>query len=194
MTIDTPRVVEAGLRAFACAYERYVEEPFRLGQLVAVREGPWTVIGAVADTASGPDDPSRPLQATGGEMSAAEVLADNPHIRPLLRTRLTVVSCGYIEGEVARALLPPTPPPLLARVEAASEPETVRITGDGAFLALLVGAPQCDDAVLAATIRSAAAAHGAGAREFTVVAGKELARLLKADSARLASIIRGVAG
>ncbi len=189
---EAPRVVEAGLRSFTCAYERYVEEPFHIGQVVAVREGPVTILGCIADTASGPEDPGRPLQAQGGALTAAEVFAENPHIRPLLRTRLTVVACGYIEGEAALALLPPAPPPLLARVEPATAGEVIHATTDGAFLALLTASPLCDDAVLAAALRAAASAHGPEAREFTVRAGKELARLLKAEPARLSSILRGV--
>ncbi len=191
---ETPRVVEAGLRDFQCAYEHYVEEPFRLGELIAVREGPCIVFGVVADTQSGAEDPTRPLQSQGDPgHTAAEVMAENPHIRPLLRTRVTVVSCGHIEGETPRATLPPTPPPLLARVERATSAETLRITDHGAFLALLVASPTCDDAVIAAAIRSAAVAYAGGAFDFTVRAGKELARLLKAEPSRLASILRGVA-
>lgn len=191
---ETPRVVEAGLRVFQCAYERYVEEPFALGKMVAVREGPWAILGVVADAVSGPEDPTRPLQVRGAPgQTAADVMAENPEIRLLLRTRVTVVSCGHFEGEVARALLPPTPPPLLARVEPATPEETVRIAADGAFIALLVGSPECDDPVIAAAIRAAARAFGPDAHEFTVRAGKELARLLKAEPSRLTSIIRGVA-
>ena len=189
---DAPRVVEAGPRSFLCAHGRDAEDPLRPRQLVAVREGPWSILGCVVDTESGPEDPGRPLQAPGGSLTAAEVFAENPHIRPLLRTRVTVVACGYIEGEGAFALLPPAPPPLLARVEGATAAETVRATGDGAFLALLVASALCDDAVLAAVLRGAATAHGAAAGEFTVRAGKELARLLKAEPARLSSILRGV--
>ncbi len=189
----TPRVIEAGLRGFACAYERYIEEPFRLGQFVAVREGPCIVLGVVTDSASGPEDPSRPLQPRGApDQSAAEVMADNPEIRLLLRTRVSVVNCGHVEGETARPTLPPMPPPLLARVEPASESETVRLASDAAFLALLVGAPSCDDAAIAAAVRSAAEAFGAGAHEFTVRAGKELARLLRVEPARLTSIMREI--
>lgn len=191
---EAPRVVEAGLRVFACAYERYVEDTLLLGQFVTVREGRFPVFGVVAETASGPEDQSRPLQPTGGERTAAEVFAANPHIRPLLRTRLTVVCCGYADGEAIRAQLPPAPPPLLGRVEAATHDEIERLADDGTFLALLIPAPAADDAVLAAALASAAAAFGAGAREFTVRAGKELARLLRADPARLANILRGVAG
>lgn len=190
---DTPRVVEAGLRSFTCAYERYVEEPFRLGQFVAVREGPWPIVAVVSDVASGPEDPSRPLQATGGSLSAAAVLVENPHLRPLLRTRLTAISTGHFEGEMPRAALPPVPPPLLARVEAASDGEVMRLAAGAGFLALLAASPLCDDGVIAAALRSAAAAHGHESREFTVEAGKELARLLKAEPSRLTSILRGVA-
>lgn len=188
-----PRVVEAGLREFQCAYEHYVEEPFRLGELVAVREGPCSVFGVVADIQSGAEDPTRPLQSQGDPgQTAAQVMAENPHIRPLLRTRVTVVCCGHIEGETPRPALPPSPPPLLALVELATPAETLRVTGDGAFLALLVDSPSSDDAVVAAAIRSAAPAFAAGSYDFSVRAGKELARLLKAEPSRLASILRGV--
>lgn len=190
----TPRVVEAGLRDFQCAYENYVEDPFRLGQLVAVREGPAVTFGVVADIQSGAEDPSRPLQSQGEPgQTAAEVMAENPHIRPLLRTRLIVACCGHAEGETPRSALPPMPPPLLALVEPASVAETIRITSDGAFLALLVDSSVCDDAVIAAAIRNAAPAFAAGAYDFSVRAGKELARLLKAEPSRLTSILRGVA-
>jgi hypothetical protein len=188
-------VVEAGLRAFTCAYDGYVEEPLPLGCLVAVREGAVTVLGVVADLASGPDDPSRPLQPRGEPgQAAAEVMAANPEIRLLLRTRMTVVSCGYLEGEAARPLLPPVPPPLLATVERATPAETVALAAEGRFLPALVAAPQSDDAVIGAAIRAAAAAFGPQAGAFTVAAGKELARLLRAEPARLATILRGVAG
>lgn len=188
-----PRVTEAGLRSFVCAYERYTDAPFRLGQLLAVREGPWSSLGVVADTQSGPDDPTRPLQPRGAPGQTADaVMAANPELRLLLRTRVTVVSCGYREGETVRPTLPPAPPPLLGIVEPATAEETVRLAGDGAFLALLTASPLCDDAVLSAAIREAAVAFGSNARDFTVTAGKELARLLKAEPARLATILRGV--
>lgn len=193
MSMETARVVEAGLRSFQCAYEGYAEEPFQLGQFVVVREGRGAVLGVVADVASGPDDPSRPLQPRGKpSQTAAEVLADNPDLRLLLRTRVTAVSCGQVEGEATRALLPATPPPLLARVEPAGPAEIVRLADDGSFLALLLASPLCDDAVITAAVRGAMAASGAGQRELAVRAGKELARLLKAEPARLASILRGV--
>ncbi len=194
MSSQAPRVVEAWIRGFRCAYERYVEQPYALGQMVAVREGALTILGVVADAESGPEDPSRPLQARGasGE-TAAEVMAGNPEIRILLRTRVTVVNCGYLEGEVARATFPPGPPPLLAEVEPATPSEIAHVARGGAFLALLVGAPACDDEVIAAAIRRAALAFdGPDQRGFVVDSGKELARLLKVEPSRLASIIRSI--
>lgn len=189
-----PRVIEASLRGFTCAYQTYVEEPHPLGRVVAVREGPQTILGVVADTVSGPEDPSRPLQPRGlaGETSS-EVMAGNPGLRLLLRTRITVITCGYIEAETARPLLPPSPPPLLAEVDTATDPETIRIASAGGFLSLLVAAPASDDAVIASAIRAAAAAHPVDLRhDFIVAAGKELARILKAEPSRLTSIIRSI--
>jgi len=187
-------VIEAGLRQFTCAYAGYVEEPHALGRVVAVREGPVVTLGIVSDSASGPEDPSRPLQPRGlaGE-SATQVMAANPGIRMLLRTHVSVVTCGYLEGELPRPLLPPVPAPLLAEVDTATDAEVLRITEGGGFLALLLAAPACDDAVIAAAIRWAGLARDpSGRRPFTVEAGKELARLLKAEPARLTSIIRSV--
>lgn len=191
----TPRVVEAALRTFQCAYEGYEEDPFALGAFVVVREGAFPALGVVVDAASGPEDPSRPLQPRGGaHQTAADVLAENQEIRLLLRTRVTVVSCGYVAGEAIRPALPPAPPPLLGLVALADRAEVRRLTEDAAFLALLVASPLCDDAVVAAAIRSGARAFAADERDFLVGAGKELARLLRAEPARLASILRGVAG
>ena len=189
------RVIEASLRSFECAYERYEESPFPLGSLLAVREGGMAVFGVVADVQSGPDDPSRPLTPPAGVagLSGSDVMTQRPHIRPLLRTRVSVVCCGYREGETIWPRLAPAPPPLLSLVQEATADEAVRLMSDGAFLAALVAAPACDDAVLAATIRRASQAFEMDAREFTIRAGKELARLLKAEPARLTSIIRGVA-
>jgi hypothetical protein len=187
-----PRVVEAGLRSFTCAYDRYVQAPLQLGQVVAVREGPATVFGVVADAMSGPEDPTRPLQPAGGDRSAAEVFADNPHILPLLRTRVSVVSCGHLSGESILPLLPPSPPPLLALVREAERDEVTRLAADGAFLSLLVASPLADDQVIAAAVRLAAQAFDLAGHAFTVTAGKELARLLRAEPARIATILRGV--
>ncbi|GAB4337653.1 MAG: hypothetical protein Kow0010_25820 [Dehalococcoidia bacterium] len=189
----TPRVVGATLRSFICAYERYVEEPYRLGQFVSVREAGRAVYGVVAEIESGPEDPTRPIspqEAPG--LGAAEYLAARPELRLLLRTRLSVLACGHVDGEAVRAALPPVPPPLLAPVVPATDAEVVRLTGDGAFLAVLLAAPGCDDAILAAAIRSAAESFGPEGHAFRVRAGKELARLLKAEPARLTTIIKAV--
>jgi hypothetical protein len=190
---STPRVVEAGIRQFVAAYERYEASPPALGALVVVREGPWPVYGVVADVASGPLDPSRPLDPRGVPgQSAADVLADNPEVTLLLRTRVTVVCCGHARGEVPTAALAPSPAPLLALVEPAGAAETATLMAGGAPLALLVASPLCDDAVITAVLRQAATAFELEAAAFRVAAGKELARLLRADPARLTTIIRGL--
>ncbi|MFN0096718.1 MAG: hypothetical protein ACKVVT_18325 [Dehalococcoidia bacterium] len=188
--MSLPRIVEAGLRSSVAAYPEYTGEPFALGQLVAIREGRWTTYAVVADAASGPEDPSRPLQAQPGGGSAADLFAEHPHIRPLLRTRLTLVSCAHAERGRVVAGPPPAPPLLLAAVEGCDDQEVALVTGDGGFLAPLVASPLCDDAVLTSALR-VAAQGAADRRAFVVHAGKELARLLRAEPARLTTILRG---
>jgi hypothetical protein len=193
--MNVARVVEASLRRFQCAYDGYVESPFPLGSLIAVEEGVAPIFGVVAEVESGPDDPTRPLSppSDGGVLTAEALLRERPHLRPLLRTRVTIVTCGYAEGEVIWSRLPPSPPPLLAMAAQASADQTVRLVSDGGFLSALVASTECDDAVIAAAIRRASIAFELESRDFKIRAGKELARLLKAEPARLASIIRGVA-
>ena len=181
------------MRAFDCAYARYTSEPFALGQMLVVREGRYLTFGIVTGSESGPDDPSRPLVPRGEPgQSAAAVMAGNPEIELLLRTTLTVAICGHIDREVARPILPPRPPPLLAEVHAADDEEKIRVADDGRFLVPLLANSAADDAVLAAALRDAGRAAGPGKRPFLVAAGKELARLLKAEPSRLTSILRAV--
>jgi hypothetical protein len=185
------RIVAASLRAFDCSYSRYVEDPPPLGALVAVREGQFPVFGVVVNVESGPEDPTRPLQPLGEPgQSAADVMRAHPHIRQLLRTRVRVVACGYAADGMPRPLLPPLPPPLLACVEPATVEEIRMVTAGGRFLSLLLAAPECDDAVIGAAIRAAGATFGEAGRTFLVEAGKELARLLRAEPARLTTILR----
>ena len=190
---ESCRVVRADVRAFDCAYVRYSSEPFALGQMLVVREGRYLTFGIVTGSESGPDDPSRPLVPRGEPgQSAAAVMSGNPEIELLLRTTLEVAICGHIDREVARPVLPPLPPPLLAEVQAASDEERVRVADDGRFLVPLLANPAADDAVVAAALRDVARAAGPGERPFLVAAGKELARLLKAEPSRLTSILRAV--
>lgn len=192
-TGGTCRVIRAGVRAFDCAYARYTSEPFALGQMLAVREGACFTFGVVAASESGPEDPARPIVPRGEPgQSAAEVLAGNPEIPLLLRTTLTAAVCGHVEREAARPFPPPRPPPLLAEAHAATDEEKLRVAADGEFLVPLLANPAVDDAVVAAAIRDVARAAGPDARAFTVRAGKELARLLKAEPSRLTSILRAV--
>ncbi|GBD23412.1 hypothetical protein HRbin29_01078 [bacterium HR29] len=185
------RIVAASLRAFDCSYPRYVENPPPLGAILAVREGPCVVFGVVVNVESGPEDPTRPLQPLGEPgQSAADVMRAHPHIRQLLRTRVRVVACGHATDGGPVPLLPPLPPPLLARVEPATPEETRALTAGGRFLPLLLAASECDDAVIGAAIRTARATFGDDGRSFLVEAGKELARLLRAEPARLTTILR----
>ena len=193
MTDPGPRVIEASLRGFVCAYARYTEAPYRLGEFVVVREGSYPVIGVVASVQSGPEDSSRSLQPRGapGE-TAAEVMRTNPEIRLLLRTQVGVVACGFLDGGVLRGGLPPLPCPLLAAVDLAGAEEVAEFAAGCGFLERLVADPEATDATISAAVRRAAESMGPATDSFRVAAGKELARLLRADPTRLGTILRGV--
>jgi len=194
MTPLIPRVVEASLGRLLAAYDGYCEEPYALGEFVTVREGRFPVIGVVVSSQSRPEDPSRTLQPRGQPgQSGAEIMEDNPEIRLLLETQLGVVTCGYYRATGPVAGLPPVPAPLLGAVERASPVELTDFLGDCAFLERLVAEPEAPDAAITEAVRSGFAALGTRGAEFRVAAGRELARLLRADPARLGTILRGVA-
>jgi len=193
VTAAAPRVIESKLRGFSCAYSDYVDDPYQLGEFVVVREGRFPVIGVVSAVESGPEDPSRPLLPRGAPgVSAAEVLTINAGMRELLRTEVGVVACGYFAGDRARPGLPPLPTPLLAEVELAASSEIGAFASDCAFLERLIFDSGSNDSTVTAALRRVALALKPGENDFLVGAGKELARLLRADPARLATILRGV--
>lgn len=193
MSARVPRVVEANLQRIVCAYDGYSENPYALGEFVMVREGQFPTFGVVVTSESGPEDPSRGLQPRGEPgQTSAEVMEANPEIRLLLRTSIGVATCGYLAEGKPRGGLPPLPVPLLSGVEAATGEDLADFVREASFLEPLVTEPSTSDAAIAAAIRNGAMALGPPGEAFKVRAGKELARLLRADPARLGTILRGV--
>jgi hypothetical protein len=103
----------------------------------------------------------------------------------------SVLAVGYEdEGEPIRHALPAQPPVTLDEVMSCSKDDVARFTQKLDFFRLVLGARDAPrEELLAASVRLAAATHG-DPEFFTRQCGRELARLLANDGARLDDVLR----
>jgi hypothetical protein len=109
-----------------------------------------------------------------------------------LRTTFRALVVGFGEGSRLYQFLPPRPPRLHYSV-LTSPPRTIRAfteTSLDYLQALLNASDVAVDELLAANLRYVAAHCSGEGAEFLQHAGRELAQLLRADYARLTSILR----
>jgi hypothetical protein len=198
-------IVESSTTEFlAQAVELDLAPPFGALVQVATDDG-LTVYGVVAHVQTAGIDPgSRAIMRGHGDVRDERIYAENPDLPLVLRTtfRALVVGFGDEAGAAGRLrgsdadsrihqFLPARPPRLHYSVFTCA-PDTVRAfatTGLDYLQALLNAAEVPVDELLAANLRyTAAQCHDRG--EFLQEAGRELAQLLRADYARLTSILR----
>jgi hypothetical protein len=156
--------------------------------------------GVVFHAEIGALEAGRPLTAFG--LDEESLRREQPQIFELLATRFSAVLVAYAanpDGTGLRPHLPPRPPRPHARVYAASDAETRRLTERMDYLRpLLLGstgsaASYPADELAAALLRNAWRSHG-GDEGFMLRAGRELAALLPTEYDRLRAIINRVLG
>lgn len=109
---------------------------------------------------------------------------------------VSVLAVGYYaEGEGRlRAGLPPQPPITLDSIRACTPQEVLDCTSTLDYLRLVLNAPDAPaDELVVTSLRNAAEARPPGDRPFFLrVAGRELARLMGRDLARLEDVLRRI--
>lgn len=154
----------------------------------------FTVLGVVAQVETAGIDPlARPIMRGYGDVRDLRIYQENPDLPQVLRTTFRVLMVGYAEGASLRQLLPPRPARLhySVRLAPASLVRAFTDAGLGYLDGLLAAADVPVDELVAANLRLVARERGDGER-FLHAAGRELARLLRADYARLAAILRRI--
>jgi hypothetical protein len=196
MSVPIGEIVAADTCGFEAECLRLYGAP-EFGSFVRVEaDGGRRIYGVVAVIATEAIDASRRTQAL--RMTPEELAERMPQLELVLRTCFTAVVVGYAEGNGVRPMLPPQPPEIHRFVEAASPEEVAALTKGPDFLRMLAGAAPYGRAMpvddgIAAAIRHAAAARGAGspaAEAFVVACGKYLAQLFKRDFDRFEAIMR----
>ncbi len=184
-------VIEAATSRFvAHCYELHGAPP--LGSLVRTGPPDRPVFGLVGMVRTASIDPGRRPVARGREEAdPEEIFRKNPQLTQLFRTEFEAVVVGYAENGAVRQTLPPSPPRIHDFVYLCAPQETLNFTERLDFLALLLEQPfpAPVDELVAAAIRGAAGSRP-DPEEFLVRAGRELARLLAPNPARLQLLLR----
>jgi len=107
---------------------------------------------------------------------------------------VSVLAVGYRSSAGLSYALPPQPPITLDRIHPCSRAEVLEFTARFDYLRLVLDSPEAPaDELIAASLRLAAAARPPEDRAFFLrEAGKELARLLSRDLARLENLLRRI--
>ena len=151
-----------------------------------------SVYAVVAHVQTAAIDPgARAVMRGHGEVRDDLIYRENPDLPLVLRTTFRCAVVGFEAGPSVHQLLPPTPPRLHYSVYSATPEQVRRFTDAGLdYLRTLLNVAEAPtDEMLAASIRLTG--HVRGEPEgFSQLAGRELADLLRADSPRLAGILR----
>ncbi len=151
-----------------------------------------TVFGLIYDILIEDDGMTRMLSIAEDDLVKAEEIAWQRSRR--LPIEVSVLCVGYREGNEAghaiRQALPPQPPVTLNEVFSCSADEVKEFTQKLDFFRLVLDARDIpSDELLAASLRLASQTHS-DPQAFLHSCGRELARLLAKDSARLDSLLR----
>lgn len=107
---------------------------------------------------------------------------------------VSVLAVGYRNGDGITHALPPQPPITLDRINTCNDKEVCEFTERLDYVRLILSAPDAPaDELLGACLQRAAACRPPENRErFLKEAGRELARLLGRDLARLENLLRRI--
>jgi hypothetical protein len=193
-------VIATSTTQFEAQCVRLHEAP-PLGSLVRVRASDeLTVFGLVAGALTdGVDAGVRPVPRGRDGAEDAEVFRAHPDLVHVLRTCVQCLVVGYREWSVVWRHLPPTPAPIHYSVTPCQDEELLEFTSSLEYFRMVLEARDVpSDEVLAAHIRLSADARSRSPRtlktpyDFTVEAGRELAKVLRDDHRRLMPLLHRI--
>jgi hypothetical protein len=189
------RVTRCNIQGFAGGIRMTEPDMPAFGALcrAPAQAGRSQVIGLIYEISIEDDDLARQLAAS--DLPQEEVRLDQQFVRPI-PIEIRALSVGYHDGDGYVYDLPPQPPNTLTDIHNLTPSEVRQFTASLDFLPLVLAAPQLPtDSLLAATFRLAAQARPEDERRaFLISAGRECARLLSGDLARLNNLVRSLQG
>lgn len=164
----------------------------RFGDLVKVSlQNKSQIFGLIYDVQVQDDLAVRQL-ILAGQMEQ-EAILDQRENR-LVPIEISVLIVGYRQNDAIIQGLPPQPPLSLDLLFTCTGPELLAFTGRLDYLRLVLNAPHlpADELIIANLTRAAAVHPPETRRKFLLQAGRELARLLSADTVRLEGILQRI--
>lgn len=192
MEIRVGRIIRANTTRFAAGCQVLRPNVPVFGSLVKVPAvGGHKVYGLIHDVRMEDDPYVRQIASAEGQQWK-EVIEDHRQNRQV-PIEVSVLVAGYRNGNSIYHWLPPQPPLSLNVMHVCTPDELVNFTEEFGYFRLVLDSRDLPaDELLAANLRYAAEARGAGGRGFLMEAGRELARLLAMDLNRLDGILRRI--
>lgn len=181
-------VIESSTTEFTTQCRELYFSP-ALGRLV-VTGSTDLVYGVVSNVTTKSLDPSRRPRVMGvGEDTEEDIYSKNPQISRLLCTEFTSLAVGYEIGGDIYQFMPPHPPKIHALV---SEPNIQQLNKfvDGVkFIAIMLDSkyPAADEILVAFARQMSTSVDEVNT--FRISIGREISRLLSADTQRLTNIL-----
>lgn len=189
MEIEVGRIIRSSTTRFAVGCSVLRPQVPAFGALVKVRAlDDGEIYGLIHDVRMEDDPFVRQMAATDG--LPAEYIEDQRQNRQV-PIEVGVLVVGYRQGMQVYQRLPPQPPLSLDVIHTCPSKEVVAFSERFDYFRLILENRDipCDE-LIAAHLRAAAEARQAQGYGFLVEAGRELARLLALDPARLDALLR----
>jgi len=189
-SLPVGRILSSSTASFSIGTKTFAADVPRFGGFVKVDAPDGSqVIGLIYDVLI-EDDPFV-RQMIGADVDDVYI-ADQRQNRQV-PIEISVLVVGHIRENKMYQYLPAQPPISLDQIVTCSNEEVVRFTNDFTYFRTVLDAKEArSDELLAASLRSAAAARGSSGRDFLVRAGRELSRLLAFDAVRLEGLLRRI--
>jgi hypothetical protein len=189
MEIAVGRIIRSSTARIALGCAVLEKEAPVFGSLVKVQaQDGVEIYGLIYDLRMEDDPYVRQMAVADGVRP--EVIEDQRRNRQV-PIEVSVLVAGYRQGGAVYHWLPPQPPLSLDVFYTCPPKELIEFTCRFDYFRLVLDNRDLPaDELLAANLRYAAQARGAGGRDFLLEAGREVARMLALDLARLDALLR----
>ena len=189
MEIPVGRIIRSNTTRFAVGCRVLRPEVPAFGCLVKVAGlDDHEIYGLIYDVRM-EDDPF--VRQVAALQSERPEVREDQRLNRQVPIEVAVLTAGYRHGPTVYHHLPPQPPLSLDWLHTAVRNELIAFSGRFDYFPLILDNRDLPaDELLAAHLRYAAEARGTAGTDFLVDAGRELARLLAVDLARLDAILR----
>ena len=176
---------------FGCSVPEPAVPLFGMFVKAPAQRGQSEVIGLIYNIAIEDDAFVRQMVATP---DLPEAYIQDQRLNRQVPIEVSVLSVGYRQGEAYVQSLPPQPPITLYRISSCSDHEVCEFTKRLDYMQLILNAPDApaDELIASALLRAADCRPPEDRSRFLRQAGRELARLLNRDLARLENLLRRI--